>query len=146
MKKLIAFLLLTGLLLAADGTLTEGARPTRESTGYVSYSTLATFDILDTLTTGIFQMTGRDRDVSWNTFPFYCDLQVDAVGAPTAVSLTIYLLGGFDVVDIPCDTISISSIAQDSTLYTTFNLNDKKYPNYKMQLMADSCVVDFQFY
>jgi hypothetical protein len=148
MKKAIVFMFIVmGMLLFEGATWDESQKPIKQWNGNYSYNFVATFAALDTIDSRTIQIT-RDRDVSWVTFPFYCDVNITHVDSVDSGNVTIVIFGGFDDVIIPCDTLftSIGSDTTDTTWYQTFDLNDKKYPNYLLQIIGDSCTVDLQFY
>lgn len=138
MKKMIVFLFVAFSVFAADWS--SNFTSTKFSGEKRQYELEGTFTVLDTLVSRDREILGKDYDVSWSTYPFTAYWNVTAVDSIDATVATWYVYGVMDDTTFPVDTLSVNiGTKTDSSNYTTLNFNNRKFPEYRVHAIGDSC-------
>lgn len=138
MKKLFLIPILGLLFLAA--TWTHAPEKERWNNGKQSLRYEATFAAQATLSSSQTAIVGKSFDVSWTTYPFVVFYNIDLADTIASVTVKAVYWGVIGGSSFRVDSTSVTT-AVDIAAYTTTDLGNLKFPEYKVTLAADSCTV-----
>lgn len=145
MKKVLWVIFACFLFLGA--TWTYSPKKYDWSSGKESYKLQAVFGTSATLSSGRFGIVGKDHNDNWFNSPLTAYYRVTAVDSIVLTRVTVYAYGVISSQRFIVDTLAIDiGTKTDSINYTTLNFNNRKFPEYQVDITSDSCTVIMELF